>query len=68
MKIHNNVKYDVNVKIKNKKLNPLHDWLHGVDFSICTKIKRSSILKFQLNIASKSATVMHINTMTKDYI
>ena len=26
MKTHNNVKCDVNVKIKNKKLNPLHEF------------------------------------------
>ena len=31
MKRHNNVKCDVNVKIKNKKSNPLHNWFHGVD-------------------------------------
>ena len=33
IKTHDNVKYEVNVKVKNKKPNPLHDLLTGVDLT-----------------------------------
>ena len=56
MKPYENVKCDVNVRIKNKKSRLSHVWLFGVDLTICKLNKRPMIFVMQSNIASKHAT------------
>ena len=55
----------MNVSINIKKPNLLSDWSHGVDLTKCKQKKRSSILKYKSNIASKPATGMQSYTLTK---
>ena len=48
-----------------KKPSLLHDWLHGVDSTMCKYKKRPSMLKYQSNIASNPATGMQSFALTK---
>ena len=56
MKTLKNVICDVNVSVKIKKSNILHDLSHGVDLAMCKQTKRPSVIIYQSNIASKPAT------------
>ena len=56
-----NVKYDVNVRIKIKKPRLFHVWLFGVDLTICKLNKRPIKFVMQSNIASKHATWFFLN-------
>ena len=56
MKTYENVKYDVNVRIKIKNPRLFHAWLFGVDLTMCKSNKRPIIFVMQSNIASKQAT------------
>ena len=56
MKTYENVKRDVNVRIKIKKPLVFHVWLFGVDLTICKLSKRPIVFVMQSNIASKHAT------------
>ena len=60
------LKCDVDVRMKIKKPNLLHDWLHDVDFTMCKQKKRPSILKYQSNIAPKPATGKQGYSMTQN--
>ena len=51
-----NVKCDVNVRVKIKKPRLFHVRLFGVDLTMCILSKRPIIFVMQLNIASKHAT------------
>ena len=53
MKTYENVKYDVNARIKIKKPRFFHVWLFGVDLTICKLNKRPITFVMQSNIASK---------------
>ena len=56
MKTYENVKCDVNVRIKIKKPRFFHVWLFGVDLIMCILNKCPIILVMQSNIASEHAT------------
>ena len=56
MKTYENVKYDVNVRIKIKKHRLSHFWLFGVDLTMCKLNRRPIIFVMQSNIALKHAT------------
>ena len=43
-----------------------HDWLHGVDSTMCKQRKYCIMLKCQSNIASKTAAGLQRYTMTKN--
>ena len=60
------LKCDVDVRMKIKKPNLLHEWLHDVDFTMCKQKKRPSILKYQSNIAPKPATGKQGYSMTQN--
>ena len=67
MKNHKNrKKCDCDVRIKIKKPNLLHYWLHSVDITMWEQKKHPSILKYQSNIGSKPATGMQGLTITKN--
>ena len=55
MKRHSKVKCDVNVKIKNKKPDPLHDKLHGVDLIMCKQKNKLSSVHVR-NISNQQIT------------
>ena len=63
MKTYENVKCDVNVRIKIKKSRLFHVWLFGVDLTMCKLNKRPIVFVMQSNIASKHATGMARYTM-----
>ena len=56
MKTYENVKSDVNIRIKIKKPRLFHVWLFGIDLTLCKLNKRPIIFLMQSNIASKHAT------------
>ena len=63
MKTYENVKFDVNVRIKTKEPGLFHVWLFGVELTMCKLNKRPIIFVMQSNIASKHATLMARYTM-----
>ena len=56
MKTYENVKCDVNVRIKIKKPHLFHALLFGVDLTMCKLNKRPIIFLMKSNIALKHAT------------
>ena len=56
MKTYENVKCDVNVRIKINKPRFFHVWLFGVDLTMCKLNKRPIIFVMQSKIAPKHAT------------
>ena len=56
MKTYENVKCDVNVRIKIKKPGLFHVWLFGVDLTMCKLNKRPIVFVIQSSIVSKHAT------------
>ena len=56
MKTYENVKCDVNVRIKIMKPHLFHVWIFGVDLTMCKLIERPVIFVMQSNTASKHAT------------
>ena len=63
METYENVKCDVNVRIKIKKPRLFDVWLFGVDLTVCKLNKRPIIFIMQSNIAAKHATRMARYTM-----
>ena len=63
MKHYENVKCDVNVRIKIKKSRFYHVWLFGVDLTMCKLNKSQIIFVMQSNVASKHATSIARDTM-----
>ena len=63
MRTYENVKSDVNVRMKIKKPGLFHVWLFGVDLPMCKLNKSPIIFEMQSNIAPKHATWMAWYTM-----
>ena len=66
MKTYENVKCDVNVRIKIKKSRLYHVWLFGVDLTMCKLNKSQIIFVMQSNVASNTNTNTN-SLFTQDY-